>query len=177
MADQGRSLDIRYDYLALVAQKYGQIVFADYRTDVYRLVDRPLPRQAVPLCDETFSRPACWVASTPPDTRPGLTDAEVRSGPVSQSGPACPGATYALSTTTGPGEDSTLVFFTFDQPDPAQGFRYLLLPPGRTSVLHQTAPADAKTLTIVFDTTGPSATVERVSLAVADTSLRGSPCP
>ncbi len=177
LGEQERLLDVEAEYLAPVVQRYGQIVFADHLRDVYRIVDAPAPTQPVPLCDENLSRPECWAALTPPDATPGLTDAEVGSGPVSQTVPACPGATYALSVTTGPGSDDTLVFFTFGQPDPEQGVRYLIVPPGGTSVFHQTAPANAETLTIVLDTLGPTASVERLGLAVADTSLRGSPCP
>jgi hypothetical protein len=177
LGEQERLLDVEGEYLAPAVERYGQIVFADHLRDVYRVVDAPAPVQPVPLCDGDISHPECWAAQTPPDTTPGLTDAEVGSGPVSQTVPACPGATYALSVTTGPGSDDTVVFFTFGQPDPEQGVRYLFVPPGKTSVFHQTAPADAETLTIVLDTTGPTASVERLGLAVADTSLRGSPCP
>jgi hypothetical protein len=51
------------------------------------------------------------------------------------------------------------------------------VPPGGTSVVYQTAPADARRLDLIVDTLGPTARLERMSLAIADTSLRGRPCP
>lgn len=188
--DQKRLLDEEFDFLARVTKAHGQIVFADHLRDLYRIVDKPAPPQPVELCNPTFTGPDCWLTPLPLDEQPGFDDAEVAGGPVVAQVPACPGATYALEITTGPAgrrtererrrnpeSDQTRVFLMFDPPDPEQGLRYIHVPPGRTSVLYQTAPIGVSRLEIVIDPLGPAARVERVALGVADTSLRGSPCP
>ena len=189
--DQKRLLDVDSDFLALVTKEHGQIVFADHLRDLYRVVDEPSPPQPVELCNPTFAGPDCWVTPLPLDEQPGFDDAEVAGGPVVAQIAACPGATYALEITTGPGSqipasersrrdrwlDETRVFVMFDPPDPEQGLRYIHVPADRTSVFYQTAPVGVSRLEIVIDPLGPGSRVERVALFVADTSLRGSPCP
>jgi hypothetical protein len=176
LADDGRQYRADY-FLAPLLQQHGQIVFADRLRDVYEIVEQPRARTPVALCDETFRERDCWFGAVPLDDRPGLTDAELRGGPIGQSIPACPGATYALTVTAGEGVDPTRIFFLFDVPAPEQAYRSADVPPGGTSVVYQTAPADARRLDLTVDTLGPTARLERMSLAIADTSLRGRRCP
>jgi hypothetical protein len=173
-----------------VTKTHGQIVFADHLRDLYRVVDRPAPPQPVELCNPTFTGPDCWLTPVPLDDRPGFSDGEVDGGQAVAQIPVCPGATYALEITTGPGSereftrqelrrgitDETRVFLMFDPPDAEQGLRYIHAPAGRTTVFYQTAPLGVSRLEIVIDPLGPDSRVERVALFVADTSLRGSPC-
>ena len=175
LANEGRQYDPTY-WLGPMLAKHGQIVYADHLHDVYRIVDRPQARIPVPLCDETFSNPDCWIGSTRLDDTPGITDAEVRSQPVWESVPVCAGATYALTVKSQPGRNRTRIFFVFDVPNQERAFRVDDVPTGRTSVVYQTAPTGATKMDIVVDPLGPTAGLDSMRLAIAKQPDDGSTC-
>jgi hypothetical protein len=168
LTNERRTLEDTEDDLGQLARTHGQIVFADRLTDLYRLVAHPIPPRPVPLCDQTFSGSGgCWYPTDRVSPGPGLTDAEAKGLPVTQTIAACPGATYSVALTTGPGVDPTRVYLTFNDPDPLQAMRFIDAPPGRTTVLNGTAPADAKTMSITIDTLGPTASALHVGLGIS----------
>jgi hypothetical protein len=130
----------------------------------------------VPLCDEEFRQPECWVGVNLIDAEPGLTAAEVEGYPVEQSAPACPGATYLVQVHAGAGRDPVRVFLVFDQPDPEQPYRLVDAYPEGVYRYHQTAPADARSLTLVLQPLGRDSTIERVELSIAGSSEADERC-
>jgi hypothetical protein len=166
LADAGRQYPSDY-FLAPLLDRYGQIAFADHLRDVYELVDEPREPVPVELCDESFSKAECWFGAAPPDGTPGVTAADLQFQPIGQSVPVCPGATYALTVRTGPGNDEVRFYFVFDVPNPEQGLRLGDVAPNETTVIHQTAPAGATKADLIVQPLGPSASLESMSLAVA----------
>jgi hypothetical protein len=175
LTGEGRQYSESY-FLAPLLEASGQVVFADHLRDIYEIVDRPAPATPVALCDEEFRQPQCWVGANPIDAEPGLTAAEVEGFPVEQAAIACPGATYLVQVHAGEGRDPVRVFLVFDQPDPEQPFRLVDAYPGGVSRYHQTAPADARTLTLVLQPLGADSTIERVELSIVGASEADERC-
>ncbi len=175
LTGQGRLFSERY-FLAPLLEEHGQIVVADHLHDLYEIVDRPRAISPVSICDEEFRKADCWVGVNAIDDLPGVTAAEVGGLPLEQAAAACPGATYALTVNAGPGHDPVRAFLIFDAPDPEQAFRFIDAVPDQQSVYHQTAPGDARLLTIVLQPLGSDSSIESVRLGVAGAAEADERC-
>lgn len=163
--------------LAQVLHEDGHVAFADFLHDVYRLGGRAEPAAPVELCDPALVTPSCWFGGALPDTTPGLSAQELGGQPVGTTVPACAGATYRLEATAGEGASPWIVFFVFDVTEPEQSLRSGDVHPGLTSVLYQTAPAGATSLSIVLQpAAADAAPITGLSLAIVDQLETGSPC-